>query len=372
MNWMNVFFIVFVITALFQLVAYLLVYSRFIFYKVKPPQSTKEPVSVVIAARNEEQNLLDHLPLIFNQNYPDFEVIVIDDCSYDDTQDVLRAFKEKYDNLKVVTLKESNTFSGGKKFALTLGIKAAEHEIVVFTDADCKPSSENWLTEMAAQFHPETEIVLGYGGYESQKKFLNMLIRFDTIHIAIQYLSFAIIGLPYMGVGRNLAYKKSLFFKNKGFSKHLNISSGDDDLFINQVGNKKNTAISISTAAKTVSAPKLTFNDWFNQKRRHITTGVKYKFAHQLILGLLSLSSFLYILSFVVLVIQNYLLPVVLTIFLTRVLLQFIFYRFSMKKIGEQGLWYLAPVFEMILTFIYPLFALSNLFIKQPKWKQTI
>lgn len=373
MDWIQLTFYIFLFAAGIQLIAYLLVYSRVIFYKQKEVQQVvDQPVSVVIAARNEEQNLLNNLPLIFEQNHPDFEVIVVNDCSFDDTQDVLRAFEEKYDNLKVVNLTESNTFSGGKKFAVTMGIKAAKNDIIVFTDADCKPSSKNWLREMAMQFSDNTEIVLGYGGYEAKNNFVNALIRFDTVSIAIQYFSFAMIGIPYMGVGRNMAYRKSLFFKNKGFAKHQHIKSGDDDLFVNEVGSKQNTTVALSQQAATISKPKLTFKEWFAQKRRHLTTGTKYKWYHQLILGLLSLSSMTYLASFCVLMITLFYWQIVLSIFLIRVLLQVIIYQQSVKKIGEEGLWYLAPFLEIVLLLIYPLFVLSNIFIKPPTWKRAI
>jgi glycosyltransferase involved in cell wall biosynthesis len=373
MNWVQGVFYLFIIAATIQLVAYLLVYSRFIFHKKKEvTQVVDQPVSVVIAARNEEQNLLNNLPLIFKQNHPDFEVIVVNDCSFDDTQDVLRAFEEKYDNLKVVNLKESNTFSGGKKFAVTMGIKAASNEIVVFTDADCKPTSANWLKEMAMQFSGNTEIVLGYGGYEAKNNFVNTLIRFDTISIAIQYLSFAMIGIPYMGVGRNMAYRKSLFFKNKGFAKHQHIKSGDDDLFVNEVGCRANTTVALSNDASTVSKPKITFKEWFHQKRRHLTTGTQYKWQHQLILGSLSMSSIVYLASFVFLLIFQVHPQIVLSVFVLRVLVQVVIYHQSIKKIGEKGLWYLAPILEIVLLLIYPFFVLSNIFIKPPTWKRAI
>lgn len=371
MDFLEITFYVFLSCAAIQLLVYLFVYSRFVFHKEQSESLTADqPISVVIAARNEEQNLLTNLPLIFEQNYPEFEVIVVDDCSFDETQDVLRALAEKYDNLKVVTLKETSNFSGGKKFAVTMGIKAASNEIVVFTDADCRPNSINWLREMAVKFNHNTDIVLGYGGYESRSDFVNALIRFDTIHIAIQYLSFAMVGLPYMGVGRNMAYRKSLFFKNKGFASHQHIASGDDDLFVNQTGRRDNTSVALSKHATTVSKPKLTFMDWFQQKRRHLTTGTKYKWYHQLILGILGLSSIMYLVSFFTLVVNGFMLSFVLTLFLGRVVVQMIVFQQSMKKMGEKGLWYLAPILEAFLLLIYPAFAISNLIIKPAAWKR--
>ena len=232
-----VLFCVFCFTILVLLWYYLYFFARVAFYKeptslVSNPTS---PVSVIICAKNEDHNLPEFLPLILSQDYPDFEVVVVDDCSSDNTPDVLREFEKKYKHLKVITVKEDKKHHHGKKFAVMVGIKGAKNEHLLFTDGDCKPVDNQWIKKMMRSFtSPNTEIVLGYSKYEKLPGFLNKLIRFDTFHIALQYLSFAKAGSPYMGVGRNLAYKKSLFFKHKGFATHYHIESGDDDLFINR------------------------------------------------------------------------------------------------------------------------------------------
>ncbi len=139
-----------------------------------------------------------------------------------------------------------------------MGIKSARYETLLLTDADCVPASENWMQLMQDGYRPETEIVLGYGGYHPTSSLLNRIIRFETFHAALQYLSYALAGIPYMGVGRNLSYKKDVFLRNKGFSSINQIPGGDDDLFINQVANKHNTAIVIDREAHTLSEAKRT------------------------------------------------------------------------------------------------------------------
>ncbi|MBL4624450.1 MAG: glycosyltransferase [Flavobacteriales bacterium] len=365
----EIIFCVFVCAAGVQLLIYSIVFGSLVFARKRSLKAAKEPVSVVIAARNEEQNLLENLPLILEQNHPDFEVIVVDDCSYDDTQDVLRAFTEKYDNLKITTIKETVNFFGGKKFAITLGIKAAKNELIVFTDADCKPGSKEWLSALSNGFSDGKEIVLGYGGYEKKGGVLNSLIRFDAIYIAIKYLSFAKMGVPYMGVGRNMAYRKNLFFKNKGFANHQHIKSGDDDLFINETGNSKNTEVVIGSLVNTISKPKESFTEWFHQKRRHLTTGKKYKVSHLILLGILSGSVVFFYVAFLILIVIGFQWQIVLGTFIVRMLIQLLIFQRSEKKMGEHGVWYCAPLFEILLMIIYPIFALSNLFIKPGKWK---
>ncbi|MBL4651979.1 MAG: glycosyltransferase [Flavobacteriales bacterium] len=366
---MEIIFWIFVCAASVQALIYSIVFGSLAFGKKHSSNTASEPVSVVISARNEERNLFENLPLILEQNHPDFEVIVVDDCSYDDTQDVLRAFSEKYDNIRITTVKETAQFFGGKKFAVTLGIKAAKNELIVFTDADCKPSSKEWLSALSNGFSNGKEIVLGYGGYENKGGLLNMLIRFDTIYIAIKYLSFAKMGVPYMGVGRNMAYRKDLFFKNKGFASHQHLKSGDDDLFVNETGNSKNTEVVIGSLVNTISKPKESFKEWFHQKRRHLTTGTSYKISHLILLGVLSGSVVAFYTAFLILIIIGFQWQIVLGLFAIRTLIQLVIFYQSEKKMGENGVWYCAPLFEILLMIIYPIFALSNLFIKPGKWK---
>ncbi|MFK5880084.1 MAG: glycosyltransferase, partial [Flavobacteriaceae bacterium] len=263
-------FALFIASTAIQLCYYLFIFSRFSFLKPTKKEATNIPISVLICARNEAKNLQQFLPKILQQEYLDFEIVLINDRSYDDSLAVMESFKEKHPaKIKIVNVVETKN-GGSKKYALTLGIKAATHEHLLFTDADCIPNSNYWIREMSQHFTNNKSIVLGYGAYRTIKNsWLNKLIRFETLMTALQYISYANIGLPYMGVGRNLAYTKSLFFDTNGFANHLHLKSGDDDLFVNQNATKENCAISLHPESFTISEPKTTFKDWINQKRRH-------------------------------------------------------------------------------------------------------
>jgi len=231
------------------------------------------PVSVIICAKNEAENLKDFIPSILEQNYTDFEVILVNDASIDDTLEVMESFEKLDPRVRLVDVKNIEAFWGKKKYALTLGIKKAKNSALLFTDADCRPESNMWISEMASNFRDNKTIVLGYGGYLKNKgSFLNKLIRYETLLTAIQYFSFAKWGIPYMGVGRNLAYTSQEFYAQNGFATHLHIKSGDDDLFVNQAGTEENTAITFNRASITRSIPKTSFSTWILQKRRHIST----------------------------------------------------------------------------------------------------
>lgn len=282
-----------------QLFYYFFFFVRLAFYKPAKSVAFPEPVSVIICAWNEEENLKRNLQSILEQDYPEFEVIVVNDHSLDETDLLLQAWQQRYTHLRVINLSKQNAQIRGKKFAISMGIKGAKHENLVFTDADCTPKSAYWLRGMSEGLRDEKKLVLGYGGFEKKPGVFNKLYRYESVHIAMQYMSYALAGLPYMGVGRNLAYKRELFFQTKGFIKHRHVASGDDDLLVNEVSTGKNTVIEVRKAAHTISIPSETFSAWWLQKRRHLSTGGFYKASSKIFLGLFTLSHLLFYLSFI-------------------------------------------------------------------------
>jgi cellulose synthase/poly-beta-1,6-N-acetylglucosamine synthase-like glycosyltransferase len=360
---------IFVFALLIQLWYYLGYFSRLAFYRKRELSVNTPPASIIICARNEDHNIVEFLPRIFAQDYPEFEVVVVNDCSFDNTGDFLKEFSLKHSNLKIVTIKEDEYYSHGKKVALMMGIKGATHEHLLLTDADCKPNSKDWLRNMMEHFTTETEIVLGYGGYEKQKGLLNKLIRYDTFMIAVQFLSFSLAGKTYMGTGRNLAYKKSLFFKMKGFASHYHIESGDDDLFVNEASTKQNSKIEVSIGSHTISRVKKTFRDWFRQKRRHVTTFKYYNAGSKFRLMTISFSQYLFFLSFIAILILQFQPIVVLSLFALRLLIQILIFNKSMKLLAEKDLLLFSPLIEIMLLIVYPMITLSNMFMKKNKWK---
>lgn len=238
--------------------------------------SEQPPVSVIICAKDEADNLRKFLPSVMNQDYPDFEVIVINDGSTDDTENLLRDLLLEYPKLRTTFVPIGANNVSTKKLGLTLGIKAAKNELLLFTDADCKPDSQQWITRMVRNYTRETDFVLGYGAYFTQKGFLNRLITYDTLFIALQYMGMAAVRKPYMGVGRNLAYRKETFFAQKGFASTLHLSSGDDDLLVNKASTPWNTRIEIAPDSITWSEPNKTYKGWLYQKERHLSVSGYY------------------------------------------------------------------------------------------------
>ncbi len=371
MGYLDFVFYTFIGVVLIQVIYYIFLFGKFAFSKeTKQTPTDKYPISVIICAKNEAENLKTFLPSIISQAYPNFEIVLINDASYDDTLDVMERFSENHSNIKIVDVKSNEAFWGNKKYALTLGIKAASYDHFLFTDADCEPVSRSWISTMCTNLNQEKSIVLGYGSYSKIKNsFLNKLIRFETLVTAIQYLSFAKLGIPYMGVGRNLAYTKKQFFDAKGFISHMKIKSGDDDLFINEAATKKNTTICISKNSFTTSIPKKTFATWTKQKRRHISTAKHYKPLHKILLSITYACNILFWGLTIVLLSLNVNWEIVIALVVLRLLVQYTIYGVSAKKLNESNLLILLPFLEIFLiTFQFIIF-INNLITKPNHWK---
>ena len=350
-------FIFFALITLIQVFYHFYFFNRVAYFKPKSKDhSQQHPVSVIVCARDEDENLARNLPGVLVQDYStSHEVVVVNDNSTDDTKYVLQELKKTFKTLHVVELSQEAKHINGKKYPLSIGIKEAKHEVVLLTDADCVPASEHWIRLMQDGYQENTEIVLGYGSYHKTTGLLNKLIRFETFHAGIQYLSYALAGIPYMGVGRNISYKKGLFFRLKGFSSINHIPGGDDDLFVNKAANRHNTEIVIDKDAITLSAPKRTWKEWRNQKLRHYTTAKYYKTKHKFLLGLYSLTQFLfYPLLIVTALLYDWRLALA-GLALRWLVLGFVFYK-AMQKMNEKDLWSWFIFFDLWMVIYYILF----------------
>ncbi|MFA6278339.1 MAG: glycosyltransferase [Pedobacter sp.] len=327
------------------------------------------PLSVIICARNEVTNLEKNLPIFLVQDYPAFEIIVVNDRSWDGTADLLERLAKKYDKLKVVTITDGNKFIAGKKFAVTMGIKAATNEWLVFTDADCFPASSNWLRGMQQPTNDQTEIILGYSPYLKKGTLLNAIIRLETFFTAVNYLSFALKRMPYMGVGRNMAYKKSLFFKNKGFAAHMHIPSGDDDLFVNASATKTNTEIRIHRDTHVWSEPKTSFIAYLRQKKRHYGAGKLYQTKHRFLLSIQFIFHLLFYVVGIVLLCFNDTRYYALGVFGFSMLFRGLVYARLLNRLqyGELKWWF--PILELIQFLFLMINGIVSIFVKKVQWK---
>ena len=350
------------------LVLYYLVFLRFALARKKDRKQPDIPVSVIVVGRNEAENFKKNLPELCKQTYPNFEVVAVNDQSLDDSKDVIEELQKEFPNLKLVDVAVNDRFWLGKKYGLTLGIKAASHDNLLLTDADCIPNSPEWISEMVSSFSSQKALVLGYGKYELNKSLVNLFIQFETVHTAVQYFSWALVGMPYMGVGRNLAYNRQLFFDKKGFVNHMHIPSGDDDLFVQEAGTRKNTAVVFHKESHTVSEPKKNFGDWVKQKQRHYKTSKYYKPGHKFILGLYGIMQPLFYLMLVLAFLFTPFWKEIAIVAGAKLFLQYLVFVFSTAKLGSFRILWVLPFLEIITWFIQVYALAMSKVNKKQRW----
>jgi cellulose synthase/poly-beta-1,6-N-acetylglucosamine synthase-like glycosyltransferase len=327
------------------------------------------PVSIIVCAHDEVENLKELLPLLLNQDYPEFEIIIVNDRSNDDTHDWLLTETTRHSRVRIVNVDKLPDHANGKKYGITLGIRAATHEWIVLTDADCRPASTRWLQQMNSAFHEQTQFVLGYSPYKKEPGLLNLFIRFEGLVTALQYMGFANLAIPYMGVGRNMAYRKSLFMQAKGFRSLLSLTGGDDDLFVNQHANNTNTATVVGREAIVYSIPKRTVGDFVRQKIRHLAAGKRYKFKHKLLLGVFTATWIVTLLLGILLLGFSSIPWIIAGALLLRVIMAGSTLHMASKQLGDTiELGYL-----VLLDIIYVIYYLSTgtaaLLTKRIRWK---
>jgi glycosyltransferase involved in cell wall biosynthesis len=344
--------------------AFLVAFSR---ERVK--NNYKAAVSIIVCAHDEEENLKALIPLLLSQDHPDFEVIIINDRSNDATFDLMLEETKKDSRLRTVYVERIPDHVDGKKYALTLGIKAAKNDWVLLTDADCRPQNNQWINAMAAQCNEQTAFILGYSPYLTLPGFLNKFVRFESLVTAMQYLGFALLKKPYMGVGRNMAYRKSFFLEQKGFNNLMHITGGDDDLFVNQYATRDNTAVGLGADTLVYSVPKKTWKSFFYQKVRHLSVGKRYRFKHRFILGSFTIT---WILSWVAGIASLFLFVPpywIAGVLLIRIIMFFITMRVTAKNLDQKfEAW---PI--VFLDFLYCIYYISTglvaFFTKKVQWR---
>lgn len=366
----TVIFFALAISAFVQLIYTLFIYRKLAFYKEKSGLADNDlpPVTIIIAARNEADNLFENLPFILEQNYPQFEVIVINHQSVDDSSHLLNAYTRQYPNLRVIEVNRNHHLRPGKKLPITLGVKGAKYDHLLLTDADCRPASNNWLRSMSSHFISGKEIVLGYGPYNKKKGFVNRLIRFDTAWIAMNYFSMALSRLPYMGVGRNLAYSKELFNEVHGFKSHYSLPSGDDDLFIQEAAKKNNYSINIDSSSFCYSDAAETWSSWARQKSRHYSTANRYNVIKKTLLGIYPFSLLILLISFVTLMLNIEFRWISLAVFSFVLVIKWWIQGRCLVKLGEKRFVLFLPFWDILYTLLIPVLFLTAEKKRPNKW----
>ena len=366
----------FILTLVVQLCIHWIRFSRLAFTKRQPrmkPNEALEPVSVVVCARDAYEHLTELIPALLSQDYPDFEVVIVNDCSDDETGTYLEDLERKEPRVKPVQLRQHLNFFNGKKFPLSMGIKSASHDLVVLTDANCRPTSSQWLRSVVGCYEGDTELVIGYAPYEREKGLLNQLVRFDAVQQALMMLSAALAGKPYAGSGKNLSYRQRLFFKQKGFTSHYTMEAGDDDLFVNQAATKQNTSVHVDNENTVRCAAPLSFKNWRRQQVLRYTTLKRYRKSTLVLPALHYWSQFLFYACFIALFFLSpafnlslditanaYYHPALVLLFLPRYITQLIVYHGASRRLGERGLLAELILWDFVFALLTPLMRLSG------------
>ncbi len=363
---MNFLWYLFIVCALYQIVYQLVLVFAISRYKSNSKKNTNivsKSVSVIICARNETENLHKNLPYILSQKYDDFEVILVDDGS-----DI--PFQMQHERLKIIRLSKEEKIGLGKKYALQKGIEKASKELILLTDADCQPVSENWITEMATLINNQHKIVLGISPYIYDATFLNSLIEYETAQTAMQYIGFAILGKPYMCVGRNVCYEANLLKTKSWTDDELAIASGDDDLAIQTLATTKNTTVCLTSNSYILSEAKKTWSDWFLQKKRHAESGFLYKFSHKILLGSYIFTKIGFCLTFFcVLCMINQRNMLSLVVVIVAITITSIANMQLHKTLNIQKRWTYTFILDPIYGAMQLLIGLQNLLQPNQKWK---
>ena len=361
------------ITFIIQLIYHWCVFSKLAFYKKKDKTKSDdqlEPVSVVVCARDAYEYLQDLVPVLLTQDYPDYEIVIVNDCSEDETEEWLKDIERREPKIKPVQLRQHLNFFNGKKFPLSMGIKSAKNDLIVLTDVNCLPTNSQWLRSVVNSYGNNTEVVIGYSPYFNKKGVFNKIMRFDAVQYAIQYLSAALNKHPYMGIGTNLSYRKELFYRHKGFTSHYTTSVGDDDLFISQVAKGKNTEVLIDAENAILTTPPHKFGMWAHIKSSRYSTIPQYDVKAKASSALFTWSHFLFYASFIALMLLKpafalsigavYYIPILVFFFLLRYGSQMIIYHGATKRLGEKGLLPGLIVYDLIFAFLTPILRLMG------------
>jgi glycosyltransferase involved in cell wall biosynthesis len=363
-------FYVFVGVIILQLAYYLGIFGKFIFSGQQQVTQKKLPVSVLVLVKNNPKSVQKLIPLLVKQNYPDFEVLLIDNASGDETIDALEQLEKEHPNVRLIKVENNEAFWGNKKYAYTLGIKAARKEYLLFIDAEYEPASADWMMHMVSQFTMSKTIVLGFSAYRLVKNsLLNKLIRFDALINATQCFAWAKLGSPFSGDGRNLGYKKEEFFSRNGYINHMNIRTGEDSLFINEAATPKNTAVCYTPESFTYGDAPAKFSTWVQEKRKAAYTLSFFKTADQVKLKIFVWLQALFFALMATLLILQFNWMILVPVIAFRYLLCWIVMAQSAAKLNEKDTIYWFPFMEILLIFTQLYVVIVNAFSKKAHWQ---
>ncbi|HEX5112910.1 MAG TPA: glycosyltransferase [Saprospiraceae bacterium] len=319
-------------------------------------------VSVVIAIKNGTGKLRDTLLALTRQDYPQYEIIIIDDYS---APDQWEALVQMLNRLKGVFFYRSDR-APGKNHALKMGIEKANHDFILCTDDDCLPAGPQWIKSMVSNANPG-DIVLGYSPYIPQPGRLNLFIRFETVMTGMQYLSWAMLGKPFMGVGRNMLFSKSVLLKANFKHQLKKVGYGDDDLLVQSMKGKASVKVSLDPESFMYSEPAETLNEYIKQKHRHLSAGHYYSFVSWLQPGIFGIGIILHWFLLIPMLWCNVSIVFDLAFF-AGVIIRWIGYASWAKRLGYPEMRWIYLGYEMMYAIYLAVVGVMTIFTERKTW----
>lgn len=337
----------------------------------QPSANGQQPsVSVVMVVHNEAEFLKSSLPYLLEQDYPDYEIVIVDYTSTDDTRYVLRVCSENYPNLKPILFPHDVNMFQGKKYPLSIGIKSATKDVILLTEAESVPRSFDWVSQMMKGYCGDTQIVMGCNIVKSNGTLLGAFQQYENMTYNASYIGAMAMGNPFTATGRNLSFRRDFFFKQGGFISHYSIPDGADDLFVNANANSRNSSVVLSSDAFVVSEPRSSFRLWHQDRSHRLYTRRYYGLKDKLMLAFYPLSQFVFLASLVLLLVfQLFPWQLLVALLVVKLIWQIVSAlplakRFEIKKIQ-----FFAPLFEFYFLFANTFMTTFALRRKNKQWR---
>lgn len=248
------------------------------------PATPCRPVSVIVVADNNAEDLRANLDSLLSQDYePGYEVIVVVDKDEDGTGDFLKAYGKR-PNLYTTFVPDSSRYMSRRKLAITLGVKAAKNELILLTDATCRPVSDKWISVMASRLDEGTDIVMGYSNYIHEAGLFKVFYRFHC-----EYSNFreACNGAAYGMAGNNIMFRKDVFMAGNGFQGNLKYLRGEYGFLVNKYAGHGNAAVETSCEGRVEDRVPTrkechSVNLFYRETRRHLDRSFSHRLAFNL------------------------------------------------------------------------------------------
>ena len=324
--------------------------------------------SIIVPSRNYEENLRELIPTLLEQDYPEFEVVVVDDCSYDATEWYLNELKLQSNKLKTSRIIQETDFPNA--LAITIGIRAASNEWLIFLNPLCRVSGKDWLKSFAEELNPKSEAAFGFVNYTNSYGSMRKFIKYENFDSFILYGSARYLGLSMPITDMNVAYKREQFLSRRGFAAVLDSPFSENELYLNKISNRSNSVYLQNRATAVSFVGDTDWYDGMNFKKKQLLLKKKFTVGQSIFLWTNTISRFVFDISMIALLILSPWRIWVAGIWLIKIIHELVWGIVSMKRLGEKNLFPGLLIFRSIIPLFNSIISINQLFTGQKrKWK---